>query len=284
MGTRTSILRAMLNAPGILVAPGAADGLTARLVEEAGFPAIYLTGGGISRSYGLPDLGTITVTEMADRIRSIASVTTKPLIADLDAGHGGVLTLMRAVREFAEAGAAGAHVEDREVPRRWRDAAANVLDLKEMEGRLRAALRARPDPDFVIIARTDSLPVFGVADAIERGKRYAGAGADMIYVEHMGKRTDFEAVARGIAAPKLVSLNKGIGETPPASELDAMGFKLLTLPADAQLAGIYGMRALLAHVARHGTSVGFDAMVPFAERDKIVAAASLRATEEEFLT
>jgi 2-methylisocitrate lyase-like PEP mutase family enzyme len=266
-----------------VVAPGAADGLTARLVEEAGFPAIYLTGGGISRSFGKPDYGTVTLTEVADRIRSIAAATTKPLIADLDAGHGGVSPLMRAVNEFAKAGAAGAHLEDREVPRRFRDSKSNMLDPREMEGRVRAALRARPDPDFVVIARTDSLPVLGLRDAIERGKRYADAGADMIYVEHMASQADFEAVAREIQAPKLVSLNKGMGETPPAAALGQMGYKLLTLPADAQLAAIHGMRLLLAHIARHGTSVGFDNMTGFTERDQIVGGPALRKLEEEFL-
>jgi 2-methylisocitrate lyase-like PEP mutase family enzyme len=283
VSARSANLRDMLQAPGIMVAPGAADGLTARLVEEAGFPAIYLTGGGIARSYGKPDFGTVTYVEVADRIRSIAAVTTKPLIADLDAGHGGVSTLIRALAEYAQAGASAAHLEDREVPRRRKDSAANLLDPREMEGRVRAALHARPDADFVVIARTDCLPVTGLSDAINRAKRYVDAGADMVYVEHMSTRAHFETVARAIAAPKLVSLNKGLGQTPPATELADMGYRILTLPADAQLAAIYNMRALLRHIAERGTSVGFEAMVPFVERDAIVDAAPIRLLEDEFL-
>jgi 2-methylisocitrate lyase-like PEP mutase family enzyme len=276
-------LRALLAQPGIVVAPGAADALMARLVEAAGFPAVYCTGGGISRSLGLPDVGYVTLTEMAGRVRGMAEACALPLIADVDAGFGNALTLMRAVRTFEAAGAAAIHVEDKEVPRRARDARANLVRAEEMAGRIRAALRARSTPEFVVIARTDAVPVLGIDAAIDRANRYADAGADVIYVEYLKARAEMEAVARRVAAPKLVSLNKGEGELLPADELAAMGFKILTLPADLQLAAIHAMRALLAHLKAAQTTAGFEAMATFAERDELIGLAAARALEAEFV-
>ncbi len=283
MPSAATRLRELLAEPGIVVAPGAVDALAAKLIEAAGFPAAYCTGGGISRSLGLPDVGYVTLTEMAGRGRNIAETCSLPLIADVDAGFGNVLTLMRAVRTFEAAGAAAIHVEDKEVPRRARDARANLVTAEEMAGRIRAALRARRTAEFVIIARTDALPVLGIGEAIDRANRYADAGADVIYVEYLKTRAEMEAVARRVAAPKLISLNKGEGELLPADALAAMGFKILTLPADLQLAAIHAMRALLAHLQAAGTTAGFDAMATFAERDELIGLAAARALEAEFI-
>lgn len=280
---RSVDLRGLLQKPELVVAPGAYDGLSARLVEQAGYPAIYLTGGGIARSFGRPDIGTTTMTEMADRVRAIASVTTLPLIADLDAGHGGVATTMRAVAEMEAAGASAVHIEDREVPRRYRNAADNILPLGEMIGRVRAALAARADEAFVVIARTDALPVLGLDAAIDRANSFADAGADAVYVEHLTTIAQMEAVARQVAAPKLVSLNKGLGDTPPAAELEAMGYRILTLPADLQLAAISAMQQVLAHVRAHGGTADFDPMIGFAARDEIIGLREARADEDKYL-
>lgn len=280
---RAGTLRHLMAGERIVVAPGAADGLTARLVEQAGFPAIYLTGGGIARSFGRPDVGTTTFTEVADRIRSIAAVTTLPLIADLDAGHGGVAATIRAVNEFANAGASAAHLEDREVPKRFSDPGANLIEPTEMVGRIRAAIDGRPFPEFMLIARTDALPALGLDATIDRANRYADAGADAIYVEHIKTVADFEVIARRVAPPKLASLNKGLGDIPTANELQEMGYKLLTLPADAQLAAIRGMQRVLVHIAQHGTSEGFDEMISFADRDAIVGLRQSSKNEEKYL-
>jgi 2-methylisocitrate lyase-like PEP mutase family enzyme len=276
-------LRALLAGPDIVVMPGAVDPLTARLIEATGFSAVYCTGGGISRSLGFPDVGYITLTEMVDRVRSIAQAVRVPVIADVDSGFGNALTLMRAVRAMEAAGAAGLHVEDKAVPRRLRDPRANLLDIEEMRGRLKAARQARENPDFLLIGRTDALPVLGLEAAIDRANRYADAGADMVYVEYLKTRADMEAVARRVAAPKLISLNKGEGEILPAPVLAAMGYQVLTLPADAQLAAIHAMRAVLAHIRRTGMSDGFDAMVTFPERDELVGLPAARAAEMEYL-
>ena len=283
MGRGADRLRALIAAEGIVVAPGAFDGLSARLVERSGFPVVYLTGGGVARSFGQPDIGAISYVEVAERVRSVAAAISLPIIADLDAGHGGIATIRRAVREFALAGAAAAHIEDREVPRRFRDAAANLISPQEMVGRVKAALASRPDDAFCIIARTDALPSSGLDEAVDRANRYADAGADVIYVEHLKTIAEMETVARRVTAPKLISLNKGLGDTPPAADLAAMGYRILTLPADLQLAAIAAMQDILAHVARHGTTVGFDRMTSFPARDEIVGLQDARVFEDDYL-
>ena len=267
----------------IVVAPGASDALAAKLIEEAGFPAVYCTGGGISRGRGFPDLGYTTLTEVVERIGNMTEVCPLPMIVDVDAGFGNVLTLQRSVRLFERVGAAGIHVEDMEVPHRRKQARDNIVDIGEMAERIRAAIAARSDPDFLIIGRTDCLPTHGLQEAILRGRRYADAGADMVYVEFLTNRNEVEAVAREIDAPKLISLNKGENELIPASELAQMGFKLLTLPAELQLASIHAMRAMLAHIKRHGTSAGFDGMVSFPDRNRLVETDSHKSIEQEFL-
>mgnify|MGYP002622835850 CR=1 FL=1 len=283
MSMAAEALRDRLEGAGLIVAPGAYDGLSARLVERAGFPAVYLTGGGVSRSFGRPDIGATTLGEVVERARSVVSVTTLPVIADLDAGHGGVAMLMRAVREMEAAGVAAVHIEDREVPRRYRNNEDNMLPVDDMAGRVRAAFAVRSRNGILIIARTDSAPVEGLDRAIDRANAYADAGADVIYVEHLRTRAEMETVARRVAAPKLVSLNKGSGETPPAAELEQMGYRILTLPADLQLAAIHAMQNLLSHVAEFGSTAQFDEMISFAARDEIVGLDEARAREDDFL-
>ena len=283
MADAPATLRALLRQPGILVAPGAADALTAKMVEAAGFSAAYGTGGGISRSLGLPDVGLMTLGELTGRVRNIAEVCRLPLIVDGDSGYGSVFTLTRAVRMLETAGAAAMHIEDREVPRRVRDAEANLFEIDAMAARIRAALRARSNPDFVIIARTEALPILGLDAAVQRANRYAEAGADMVYVEYLRDRSHMEAVAARVPAPKLISQNKGQGELLPAAVLGDMGYKIMTVPADAQLAAIHNMKAMLDHLREHGSNADFDAMVTFADRDRAIGVAETRAMEEELL-
>jgi 2-methylisocitrate lyase-like PEP mutase family enzyme len=283
MASAPATLRTLLLEPGIVVAPGAADALTAKLVEAAGFAAVYCTGGGISRGRGYPDVGYTTLTEMAERVRNMVEVCPLPMIADIDSGFGNVATLMRAVRTFVALGAAGVHVEDMEVPRRCSAAEDNIVPGEEMAGRVKAAMSAKTDPDFVVIARTDVLPYHGLDAAINRANLYAEAGADMVYVEFLNDRAAIEAVAKGVAAPKLISLNKGENELIPAADLAAMGYKLLTHAADTQLAAIHAMRALLTHLKQHGSTSGFGAMVSFAERDNLIGLADVREAESAYL-
>jgi 2-methylisocitrate lyase-like PEP mutase family enzyme len=277
-------MRILLAERDIVVAPGGYDGLTAKLIEEAGFDAIYCTGGGISRSRGLPDLGYTTLTELVERISAMTEASLLPMIVDADAGFGNVLTLQRAVRLLSRSGAAGLHLEDLEIPRRHKGFQNNIIGPMEMEGRLKAALAARDDPNFLIIARTDVLRALGIDEAIERARRYADAGADMVYVEFINSRAEMEHnIARQVTAPKLISLNNGENECVHASELAEMGYKLLTLPADPQLAAIAAIRRLLAYIKQQGTSVGFDEIATFAQREALVDTSRHTSVEDTYL-
>ncbi|MGH7043992.1 MAG: isocitrate lyase/PEP mutase family protein [Acetobacteraceae bacterium] len=274
-------LRALLAAQPIVVAPGVWDGLSARLVAEAGFAAIYCTGGGIARGRGWPDLGLVTLSELAATIGGIAEVCDLPLVVDLDSGFGNVLNIRRGVRLMERAGAAALHIQDVEVPRRT--AKPDIIPVPAMIGRLHAAADARRDPDFLIIARTDVRPLLGLDAAIERANRYVEAGVDIVYVEGMTSHADVEQVARSVGGTKLVSLNKGETVLMPPDELAALGFRLLTHPADAQLAAIAAMRRLLDHLRREGSTAAFEPMASFPEREAIVGLAEAQATAARFL-
>jgi 2-methylisocitrate lyase-like PEP mutase family enzyme len=283
MPSAGAALKRLMAERDIVVAPGAADALAAKMIEEAGFPAVYCTGGGISRGRGFPDLGYTTLTEVVERIANMTEVCPLPMIADVDAGFGNALTLQRAVRLLERAGAAGIHVEDMEVPHRRKQPRDNIIALDEMADRIRAAVAARSDPDFLIIGRTDCMPTHGLDEAIRRVRAYADAGADMVYVEFFVDRRQVEAVARQVEAPKLISLNKGENELIPVGELAQMGYKILTLPAELQLASIHAMRAVLAHIKRHGTSAGFAAMASFPDRNTLVRTDDHKQIEQQFL-
>ena len=276
-------LRELIAKPGLVLAPGAADGLTAKLTEQAGFSAAYCTGVDVSRSRGYPDVGITTLTELAERVGNMVDVCRLPLIVDIDSGFGNVITLMRAVRTFDRIGAAALHVEDMEIPRRMAGGSRNLVESAEMVGRVRAALQARVDPNFIIITRTDALAYLGLGEAIDRANRYADAGADMIYMEFLKDRRQMEIMAQRVAAPKLIAISKGENELLAAEILAEMGYKMLMLPADVQLAVIHAIRELFLYVQQVGTTAGFDAMVTFADRDRIVGLANARAIEEEYL-
>jgi 2-methylisocitrate lyase-like PEP mutase family enzyme len=276
-------LRTLLDRPGIVTLPGMSDGLSARLVEQAGFAAAYLSGGALARGMGYPDLGIVTLGELEARVRNIAEVCGIPFLVDCDSGFGGVLNLDRAVARIERAGAAGLHIDDFEVPRRRRDARDNMLSRTTMLSRLRIALAARADPDFLIIGRTDAAAHLGLDEAIRRANALADAGADLVYVEHLEDRRAIEIVARRVAAPKLVAIMTGKGAQPDADELCEMGFRAVTWPADAQLAAIGAMRATFGHLCRHGTPAGLDTNMDFALRDRIVGTPEARAFEDRHL-
>src|SRR5262252_5897990 len=203
----TTRLRSMLEAPGIIVAPGAYDGFSARLVEAAGFRCVYMTGAGTAASHlGLPDLGLATQTEMANHAGHLASCVSLPVIADADTGYGNVLNVVRTVREYERAGVAGLHMEDQVAPKKCGHIAGKqITPTQEFCDKIRAASEYRTDPDFVIIARTDARAVTSLDDAIDRGNRAAEAGADVIFVEAPQTEDEIQRVAREIKAPLLAN-------------------------------------------------------------------------------
>ncbi len=247
----TTRLRQMLTGPGIIVAPGAYDGFSARLIEAAGFQAVYMTGAGTAASHlGQPDLGLTTLTEMATHASHLAGCVALPVIADADTGYGNVLNVVRTVREYERAGVAGLHLEDQVAPKKCGHIAGKqVIPTGEFCDKIRAAVEYRTDPDFVVIARTDARAVTGLDDAIERANRYAEAGADVIFVEAPQTQDEIARVAREVKAPLLANMVAG-GRTPSVkfSELERRGYKIVIYPAVCMMAAVQAIEQALGRL------------------------------------
>ena len=227
-------LRSLFASGHIAVAPGAYDGLSARLVALAGFPAVYASGGAIARSAGVPDLGLIPVDAIVDRLASMVDVVDIPIIADADTGYGNALNAQAAARAFERSGVAAFHLEDQSFPKKcghYDD--KSLVPVGEMVQKLKAVRDALHDPDFVVIARTDAIAVEGFAAAIDRASAYREAGADMLFVEAPRQRDDLGRIGArlGKSVPLMVNMVEG-GKTPmlPANELEALGFALVIFP------------------------------------------------------
>lgn len=285
----TTRLRDLLSRPRLLLAPGAWDPLSARVVEDAGFEAVYVTGSGVSVAHlGLPDIGLATMTEMVEQIRRIAAAVRIPVIADADSGYGNAMNVRRTVREYEAAGVAALHLEDQEFPKRCGHLEGKrVIPAKTMIARIRAACEARRDPDLIIIARTDARAVLGLDEAIGRAEAYRDAGADVLFVEAPVGEAEVAAVARALqGVPLLINLGGG-GKTPmlPAERLDALGFRVAIYPGDLQKAAIGAMRGVAIALARDGTTLSVaDRMVSFEERFEIVGLSRFRELEERYRT
>ena len=248
-------LRALLRAPELIAAPGAQDALTAKLVEQAGFPAVYMTGAGTAAVAGYPDFGLLSVTEMVANAARLAGAVSVPVIADADTGYGNELNCFRAVRDYERAGVAGIHIEDQLFPKR-----CGHLDRKEIVPRedwlakLRAAVAARRDPDFLLIARTDARAVVGFEEAVARANAALEAGADMAFVEAPETMEELAAVPKLVAGPCLLNIVHR-GRTPAISLPDAavMGYRLAIIPALLLMAGIAAGEAALAALRTTGS-------------------------------
>jgi 2,3-dimethylmalate lyase len=243
---------------GPLVAPGAYDALSARLVEQAGFDVVYMTGFGTTASLiGRPDVGLLSGTEMIDNARRIVAAVDVPVIADADTGYGNAINVLRTVQTYEQAGVAGIHLEDQVLPKKCGHMSGKaVIAADEMVGKIRAAVAARRDPDFVLIARTDAAAVEGLDAAIARAHSYAEAGADVLFVEAPTSDADIARVATELkgVAPLVFNWAEG-GRTPPMS-LDRMaelGFSLVLYPIGTLLAATAGIQALLATLRADGT-------------------------------
>ncbi len=232
MATAAHRLRALLADGGLIQAPGAYDGITARLIEQAGFPVVYMTGAGASAAHGYPDYGLLTLTEMADNAGRVARAVSVPVISDADTGYGNELNVTRTVREFEGRGVAAIHIEDQVAPKRCGHLAGKeVVSQAEFVSKIRAAVAARRDPDFMIIARTDANAVTGFEDAVARANAALEAGADMIFLEAPLTLEEVAAVPRRVKGPCLLNVVPG-GVTPRVEPKDAgaMGFRLAIYP------------------------------------------------------
>jgi 2-methylisocitrate lyase-like PEP mutase family enzyme len=225
-------LRRMLQDGPMVVAPGAYDCITARLIEQAGFPAVYMTGAGTAATLGYPDYGLIGLSEMAENAGRIAAAVGVPVIADADTGYGNELNVTRTVREYERRGVAGLHIEDQSFPKKCGHLDnKEVIPVAQFAAKVKAAAEARTDPNFLIIARTDARAVLGLDEAIARANAALEAGADMVFVEAPQTLEEIAAVPKRVKGPCLLNVVRG-GKTPPIdlAEADRLGYRLAILP------------------------------------------------------
>ena len=253
----TTKFRQLLREPGIIMAPGAYDCITAKLIETAGFSAVYMTGAGTSVArLGYPDLALATMTEMLDNAGSIADAVDVPVIADADTGYGGVLNVRRTVRQYERSGVAALHIEDQDFPKRCGHLDdKRVIPVNDMVQKILAAVDARTDDDFTIIVRTDALAVTGWDDSMRRCEEYVKAGADVLFVEALRTPEEVERAGQALDVPLLYNYVE-TGKSPllPAAELERLGFKIVIFPASALLSAVQAVRQLLAELKEKGTT------------------------------
>jgi 2-methylisocitrate lyase-like PEP mutase family enzyme len=281
----TRQLRQLMSEPGAIVAPGVADALNARLVRQHGFKAIYMTGAGTTAvRLGMPDVGLLTMTEMVDNAARIVDASQLPLIADADNGYGGVLNVRRTVQAYERAGVAAIHLEDQVLPKRCGHLAGKQLvPAKEMVSKIKAALDARIDADFMLIARTDAIGVDGLDAALERATAYRDAGADMIFVESPAE-AHLPLIAPRVKAPLLYNMATS-GKTPflDKNAIEALGFKLIIYPNWMILAAIRAASHVLQTLKDTGSIASLvNDVANFREFFDLVGMGEVQALEAKY--
>jgi 2-methylisocitrate lyase-like PEP mutase family enzyme len=279
-------LRHLVEQKNGLVVPGAYDGVSARLVERAGFPAVYMTGYGTSASrLGLPDLGYAGLAEMSDHARNLAAAVAIPLIADADTGYGNALGVRRTVQAYEAAGVAALHIEDQVAPKRCGHLSGHqVVPLAEFAGKIRAAVDARRDPDLMIIARTDAISAVGFDEALRRGEAAAKAGADVLFIEAPRDEAQVEKVARAFDTPLLYNYASG-GRSPmlPFARLRALRYAIIILPVDTLLVATKAMSEFLTALrARDDVRSLGEHALPFAEFNTLIGATDQMALADRY--
>ena len=280
-------LREMLARPEPLLAPGAYDSLSARLIEQAGFEVVYMTGFGTSASLlGRPDVGLLSFGEMVDNARRIAHAVDVPVIADADNGYGSPINVIRTVQEYEAAGVAAIHIEDQVAPKKCGHMEdKHVVEVEEMVQKVRAAVEARRSHDFLIIARTDARAVEGLDQALERARRYREAGADVLFVEAPESEDEVVAVAKAFPdVPLVLNWAEG-GKTPPLSRerLQELGYSLILFPLTALFVATLAMRESLVQLRTHGSRLPImDRLTGFREFLDIVGLPEIRALDQRF--
>ena len=283
---KTSLFRKLVNDPEILVLPGAHDALSARAIQKAGFKA--LTAGGYSFSaslLGSPDVGLLTMTEMASQYRNLVNAVDIPVFADGDTGYGDVNNVVRMVSEYERAGVAGLFIEDQVFPKRCGHMEGKaVIPMEEMIAKIKAALYARYDPDLVVMARTDALAVNGFEDALKRGKAYAEAGADLIFVEAVTTEEQMRRVNAEIPKPTLANMIEG-GKTPikTPAELQELGYDVVVFPCSLTYAITKTVQRCLEELRVNGTTNALLAdMTTFDEFFDFIGARDIRDRQKRF--
>jgi len=279
-------LRQLVGRKNGLVVPGAYDGISARLVERTGFPAVYMSGYGTSASrLGLPDLGYAGLAEMADHARNLAAAVTIPLIADADTGYGNALSVRRTVQAYEAAGVAALHIEDQVAPKRCGHLSGHqIIPLPEFAGKIRAAADARTDPDLMIIARTDAISAMDFDEALRRGEAAAKAGADVLFIEAPRDEAQVQRVAGAFDTPLLYNYAPG-GRSPllPFSRLRELGYAIILLPIDALLVGVRAIAQFLGEVKQRDDVLSMaDRYMPFGDFNRLIGAVEQMALADRY--
>ena len=283
---KTTKLRQLIDREEILIAPGVYDPYLAKCVQSAGFEAVYMTGAGVSHTgLGMPDLGLTTFSEMADRAWRIADAVDIPVFADADTGYGNALNVIRTVKAYERAGVAGLHMEDQEMPKKCGHFdEKKVIPLEEMLGKLKAALDARSDPDFIIIGRTDARTAVGFNEALDRAQAFAEVGVDMVFFESPLSEEELEKVGASINRPLLANMVE-TGKTPliPTERLQEMGFNVVIFPgALGRFIGKQVMEFLRVFRAEGSTLSQVDRMLTFTEQNEIVGLPEMLSLAEKY--
>jgi carboxyvinyl-carboxyphosphonate phosphorylmutase len=280
-------LREILGREEAVLVPGAYDAFSAKILKQAGFEVIYMTGSGVTASViGMPDVGLLTMSEMVNQARNIVNATDLPVICDADTGYGNALNVIRTVREYERAGVAGIHMEDQVAPKKCGHfEGKQVITAEEMVKKLEAALYAREDENFLLIARTDARSIMGLDEALRRAHLYAGAGADMIFLESPQTVEELETIAKELReVPLLVNMVEG-GKTPvlPFEELEKMGFKIVLYPTSGIRAVAKTLQRISTHLFEHKNPKGVEErLISFEGKNQITGLTEIVALENKF--
>lgn len=286
MSDTKSTLRARLQQPGLIVAPGVFDMVSLRFADSVGFDALYMTGFGTVASYsGLPDAGIATYTDMVGRVTAMAGMASTPLIADADTGYGGLLNLRHTIRGYEAAGAAAIQLEDQEFPKKCgHTLGRRVIPMEDMVKKIRVAVDSRISADFLIIARTDARTSLGLDEALRRAEAYANAGADILFVESPETVVEMRRICASLEAPLLANMVEG-GRTPVLSQadLESIGYKLAIFPVTALLGALHAMTGIYRAIKNQGSSAAMTIPIAeFAELTRLMGFEDIWVFEKRF--
>lgn len=281
------VLKELLEKNEILVAPGAHDVLTAKVIEQVGFKAVYMTGyGQAASSLGKPDVGLLTMTEMLDRASKFVSAVNVPVIADADTGFGNALGVMRTVEMYEKAGVSAIQLEDQVAPKRCGHMTGReVVSMEEMTGKIEAAIEARRDEDFLIIARTDARTTHGFEESLKRVKAYEKAGADIIFLESLESKEEMEILNKEISSPTLANMVEG-GRTPLCTneELEELGYSIAIWPTASTYMTAYMMKELMKELKEKGTTEGkMNQMISFKDFNDLIGLNEYNKLGEKYI-
>tara|TARA_Y100001960_G_scaffold301381_1_gene351371 strand:+ start:137 stop:1039 length:903 start_codon:yes stop_codon:yes gene_type:complete len=280
-------LRSLLKGNDSIVVPGIHDPMSAKIFQDAGFPALFTGGFSLSAStLGVPDIGLLTMSENIERVRRVINAINVPLISDMDTGYGSPINVIRTVEECVNVGVAGIILEDQAWPKKCGHMEGkSVISNEEHVEKIKAAVHARGDSDLVIIARTDSRATHSLEEAIQRGKNLEASGADVIFIEAPQTEEEIRMIGQEIKAPMLINLIEG-GKTPnlPISDLESLGFKIILYPLTSIFATAYSMQKLARYVNSKKTTMGYDEILNFSEFEDVVDLQKYKDLDSRFLS